>query len=146
VDHPLSVWYCDVCKEKIEDVSKGYVIWQSVGGKYQGFKIIHQRTCDLKGHTASAALPDFLGEKGLSYSLTFLSYGPVMVNNGTQDHCQIQDVGEFVDFIRRVQLPHYEEARRLFSKSELLEALADANEFYPYIPETLKALIERYGR
>jgi hypothetical protein len=146
MDLPLTNWYCDVCGEKIEDVSKGYVIWQSAGSKNHGFKIIHQGKCDIKSHPASAALKDFVGEKGLSYCLTFLSLGPVITNNGSEDHCDIQDFGEFTDFVRRVQVPYYEEARRLYSNSQLLEDLSDANEFYPYIPERMKAFIERYGR
>jgi len=146
MEEPLKTWYCDVCGEKIEDASNGYVIWQSGGRTYRGFKIIHQGKCDLKSHPASAALNDFLGDKGLSYCMTFLSLGPVISNNGGAGHCYIQDFDEFTDFVRRVQLPYYEEARRLYGNPELLEDLSDANEFYPYVPEKMKALIQRYGR
>ena len=146
MEEPLKTWYCDVCGEKIEDASKGYVIWRSAGRTYQGFKIIHQGKCDIKSHPASAALNDFLGDKGLSYCMTFLSLGPVISNSGGAGHCYIQDFDEFADFVRRVQVPYYEEARRLYGNHDLLEALSDANEFYPYVPERMKALIERYGR
>lgn len=142
---PLKSWYCDACGEKIEDVSKGYVIWHSAGRKAQSFKIIHQAKCDNRKFSSSAALSDFLGAKGLSYCMTFLSLGPVIEANGGTSHCYIQDFDEFADFVRRVQVPYYEEARRLYTSSEVLAALSDANEFYPYIPEKMKALIEQYG-
>lgn len=44
-----------------------------------------------------------------------------------------------------MQIPYYEEARRHFSNHDLLENFSDANEVYPYLPERLKEIIERYG-
>ena len=145
MDKPLTIWYCDVCGGAIDDASSGYVIWQSLKQHYFHFKIIHQSKCDLKDHAASAALKDFLGNKGLSYCMTFLSLGPVIENNGSANCCKVSDMDEFADFVRRVQIEYYEEARRLFGKPELLEDLADANEFYPYIPEKMRELIRRYS-
>ncbi len=144
MDTPLSTWYCDVCRSSITDFKKGYVIWKSADEGYYGFKIIHQRNCDQKDHTASAALEDFLGARGLSYCMSFLSLGPVILNNGSKGYCKVRDFDEFADFVRRVQVPYYEQARRLFSNNSLLADYSDTNELYPYIPENLQNIIKKY--
>jgi len=51
---------------------------------------------------------------------------------------------EFVDFYRRVQTPHYEEARKNYYDEQLLIDYSDANEYYPYLEEQLKLTIEGY--
>src|SRR5690606_4189633 len=119
--------------------------WQSSDDGYYDFKIIHQGRCDRKRYPASSALQDFLGPQGASYCLTFLSYGPVIARDSNYSRCKVTDLDEFVDFMRRVQVPYYEEARRLFGHPDVRSDLADANEFYPYIPDTMKSLIERYA-
>lgn len=143
MDEPLSTWYCDTCGNKIDSVDRGYVIWRSKG-RPQDFKIIHQADCDQEDHGSSAALNDFLGTRGLSYCLTFLSAGPIIQGCGGSAVQPELDLTEFADFMRRVQVPYYEQARRSFSNPELLSALSDWNEFAPYVPETLKRLIEEY--
>ncbi|MCE5234416.1 MAG: hypothetical protein ABFC67_06945 [Mizugakiibacter sp.] len=143
MDKPLSVWYCDTCGEKIDDVGKGYVIWRSEGHPHD-FKVIHQRDCDQKDHTSSAALKDFLGPQGLSYCMTFLSAGPIIHNlSGSSDQPQ-PNLSEFADFVRRVQVPYYEQARRSFANPELLSDFSDWNEFGPYIPDELERIARDY--
>ena len=145
MDKPLESWYCDVCGEKIEDVNKGYVIWKSSDKlKYHDFKIIHQKKCDLKNHRASRALKDFIGDYGLTSLLSMLSLGPIKSTYGQTSYCQITDTDEFVDLIRRVQTPFYEEARRYFNNSDLLEHFSDSNEVGPYLPEELEKIIDTY--
>jgi len=146
MDKPLTVWYCDVCGDRIEDSSKGYVIWQtSKDMKGRNFKIIHQGQCDQRDFHSSAALNDFLGIEGLTNLLSFLSLGPIKKQIGQTPHCGIIDFDEFVDFFRRVQTPHYEEARRAFGNHELLEWFSDSNEVGPYLPDRLRDIIGRYG-
>lgn len=147
MDKPLKIWYCDVCGKQIDAIEKGYVIWRSGSGqKYRDFKIIHKSKCDQKStHPASAALEDFLGENGLVYLQTFLSIGPIKHLLGQGSHCSVSDLDEFVDFMRRVQTPYYEEARRYFSKRRVLEHFSDSNEYGPYIPEQLREIIQTHG-
>ncbi len=146
MDKPLTVWYCDVCGERIEDSKIGYVIWQTTKEmKAHNFKIIHQSRCDIREFHSSSALEDFLGPKGLAYLLTFLSLGPIKMHIGQTPHCDIIDFDEFGDFFRRVQTPYYEEARRAFGNEDLLDWFADSNQLSPYLPDTLKEIIERYG-
>lgn len=145
MDKPLQHWYCDVCDGKIEDVESGYVIWRSTGLGYRGFKIVHQSKCDSDSYPASAALKNFIGSSGLNYLMSFLSPGPLMTRNrgGTPS---VTDFDEFSDFVRRVQIPYYEEARRFFGIEEVINHFCDANEVYPYTPDVLKSIIEQYGR
>jgi hypothetical protein len=145
MDTPLSTWYCDVCGNSITDYKKGYVIWKSNINGF-GFKIIHQGTCDQREYISSNALEQFLGPKGLSYCLKFLSAGPIIHNNaGSSNMPDLPDMSEYADFVRRVQVPYYEQARRYFSDHDLLADYSDANEFYPYIPENLQSIIKKYG-
>lgn len=145
MDEPLKTWYCDVCQGKIEDVKRGYVIWKSTGSGYRSFKIIHQGKCDLNSHPASAALEDFIGSRGLTYLLSFLTQGPLLTRSrsGTPS---IEDFDEFTDLVRRVQTPYYEEARRLFGTEEVEDRFSDANEYLPYLPEMLKSIIEEHEK
>lgn len=145
MDEPLTKWYCDVCGEVIEDAGKGYVIWeQSSNMKDHGFKIIHQTKCDLREYRSSFALGDFIGSDGLAYLLTFLSPGVIKRRLGEKPHCYIEDMDEFVDFVRQVQTPYYEEARRLFGNSDLLEDHDDDNQLGPYTQSSLRTIIKKY--
>jgi len=145
MDKPLTTWYCDVCDEKIEEIKQGYVIWKTGGNKKsRDFKIIHQKKCNLKEYSASAALNDFVGEKGLTTLLSMLSSGPIKKALGRGSHCQIEDTDEFTDFTRRVQTPFYEEARRHFNDQNLIEDFNDSNEVSPYFPNQLEKIIKNY--
>ncbi|PCH49311.1 MAG: hypothetical protein COC22_06810 [Flavobacteriaceae bacterium] len=146
MDKPLTKWYCDVCGEKIENINQGYVIWKSTEDmKNQDYKIIHQTKCDIKAYPASAALEDFIGDEGLAYLLSKLSIGPIKEALSQGSYCQIRNNDEFVDFMRRVQTPFYEEARRHFKNPDLLENYCDSNEVSPYCPSDLKQIIKNYG-
>ena len=145
MDKPLTIWYCDVCQGRIDDLNSGYVIWRTNEQmKSHDFKIIHKMQCDRKDFPASAALRDFLGTDGLTYLLAFLSLGPVKKRLGQKPFCGAQDTDEFVDFFRRVQTPYYEEARRLFGNEDYLDQNSDNNEVGPYLPDALKKAITKY--
>jgi hypothetical protein len=137
-------WICDVCQQPIDSVESGYVIWKSSfnGGKERDFKIIHQSDCDLDDHDCSSALRDFLGLDGLNLLLSHLSPGPVRKHFESAPRADIPDLDEFVDFIRRVQFPYYDQARRLFNHPKFLDDFYDAGELNPYRPETLKRIAE----
>ena len=144
MDQPLTVWYCDTCGGKIESIENAYVIWRSDGTPRE-FKIIHKSVCDKKDHDSSAALEDFLGPRGLSYCLTLLHAGPIIANLGGSASQPQPDPGEFVDFVRRVQVPFYEQARLSFNNPELLSDMSDWNEVAPYLPDALKNITLRYA-
>lgn len=143
MDKPLTVWYCDKCGNRIENMNDGYVIWnRDSSSAYCGFAIIHQNKCDNKSFPLSAALRDFLGVSGLVLLTSLLSAGPII---GGKPHNQVTDMDEFIDFFRRLQLPYYEEARQLFDRSDLRDDYYDHSEVSPYQPEILAKMIEQYG-
>ena len=145
MDTPLERWYCDVCDKPIEDAKAAYVIWKSNDeSKSYDFKIIHQSRCHLKDYDAYAEIEEFLGEDGLATLFAMLSLGPIKRKIRNQSYCDVVDMDEFVDFMRRVQTPYYEEARRKFVNCNLLNDYSDANEVFPYLPDQLKAIINNY--
>lgn len=145
MSEPLSKWKCDVCGGFIESADDGYVLWKSdANHRSYGFKIIHQGKCDNHSYPLSAALSDFLGPRGLTTLLAMLSLGPVAKNLSRPTHCDVADLDEFVDFVRRVQIPYYEEARPCFNNLDLLRAYSGANEICPYLPEELAGIPDRY--
>ncbi len=136
---PLTQWRCDVCRKAIETAGDGYVTWHTDDDlREHGFKIIHQGPCDDNEAGASAALTDFLGTDGLNYLMAMLSYGPLKKGNAAGP----KDMNEFVDLVRRVQSPYYEEARVRFSDPDVRAHRSDWNEVVPYMEGELKALSE----
>lgn len=144
VEQPLTYWYCDQCHKRIDDVEKGYVVWrQTADLLYHDFRIIHQRICDERSSfPCSMPLGKFLGVDGLSYLSSMLSLGPMMVRPGDSSRQLIADMDNFVDFMRRVQIPHYEQARRKFSSEAAADYFEGSNESRPYYQDALKKIIE----
>jgi len=142
---PLSQWYCDVCDKIIEKPEDGYVIWMNDENyRDYNFKIIHQSKCDNHEFPSSMDINSFLGEEGRNMLLSFLSIGPIKHNIGQRGGMRIKNMDEFVDFFRRMQVPYYEEARKRFHNSNLLDDFSDANEIYSYQVKVLKKIIEKY--
>lgn len=132
-------WICDVCHRLIDNIDRGYVIWKSpTGGKDHAFKIIHQSDCDLDDHDSSMALRDCLGQEGLNMLLMFLSPGKVLRRFEKHSRSSIPDLDEWVDFLRRVQIPYYDLARPLFEHPQFIDDFRDSNEWRAYRPEILK--------
>jgi hypothetical protein len=140
-------FYCDVCREPIEDVARGYVVWKHVGEHgYGGFKIVHQKRCDNRDEfPVSKALQGFLGLEGMVYLQAMLSAGALLASE-MPSICRIgpEEMDDFIDFWRRVQLPHYEEARRRFGNPVLVGDFAGSNEVLPYMPDVLVRTIGYY--
>ena len=142
---PLTRWRCDRCGEWIEDASKGYVIWGSHGDTKPDFEIIHQGKCDNDAKPRSQPLNDFLGSDGLARLTSMLSYGIVRDCEPPGDLHRVHDLDQFVDFMRRVQLPNYEEARSYLLSAEAKEELSSASESYPYLQKHLKDAAKSVG-
>src|SRR6478736_5864673 len=113
-----TTWYCDTCHEEITDTTAALLAWKDMrteGGGYQSgdFRIVHKgKKCDYDNSMATLELSDMLGPDGLAHLLYFLSIGPL--KGPTRPESRIVDMDQFVDIIRRLQTPRYEEARRYF--------------------------------
>lgn len=135
---PLSTWRCDVCGEVTVTPQDGYVAWRHDGGTGPkvDIKIFHKARCDPgREYASSGALEDFLGSDGLTTALSWLS--PGLVRNYDYATPPVKSLSEYVDFVRRVQTPHYEEARDALRSEELQDDLNDANEVFPYVQSSL---------
>jgi hypothetical protein len=141
MDQPFRRFYCDVCGKPIDDLKRGYVIWKTDGPDHRehSFKIIHQKVCDQKDYGASMPLMDYLGPDGLSRLLAFLSYGPLAQTSEKEKGPA--DMDEFVDLVRRLQIPHYEEARRKFSDEKVQHYHQGNNQVAPYLGDSLRHTI-----
>lgn len=150
---PLQQWVCDTCGDLIEDPEHGYTEWvrdRVPPQKERGFRIVHHalysprkpyRDC-YTYHGSSVPLTDFLGENGMVRILSFLDVGELHAT--TYPGPEVADLREYVEFVRRLRVPYYEEARRYWSIAEADGFFESANEIWPYIPDNLKMLIERY--
>jgi hypothetical protein len=70
-----------------------------------------------------------------------LDVGPVLDPNEIKDR-PLPEVRSFVDVIRRLQIPYYEEARQYFSDAVNEGWYGDQNE--ASIHQTCKSIIQRY--
>lgn len=134
---PLTHWKCDNCGE-IVDSAHAYVVWNFAQLEERGHSIIHRGKCDNGRKEMSAPLKDFLGLDGLAKLTSLMAAGIA----GPVRTTSIGNMREFVDFFRRVQLPHYEEARDKLRTDEVREEFRDASEVVPYLQDTLKRLAE----
>ena len=155
---PLKQWVCDTCREVIASPADGAVEWlEDDDGQPYDFRIVHHLTASPRRETkpdrgcyahsrnpdsSQAALRDFVGPDGLAHLLMFLDIGQIDPNN-VGPHAK--DMREAVELMRRIQVPHYEEARQYWSKAEQDGLFSDANQVSPYTQDTLKDIIVRYA-
>jgi len=136
-----SSFFCDVCGEVITTPEDGYVIWKSdKDHRDYGFRVIHNGKCDIDHYPSSKALAELVGPEGLSYLMSFLSVGSLRADPEHPTRTQVANIDEFVDLVRRLHVPHYEEARRHFDNGGVHEAMSDANEVYPYTEKVLRKI------
>lgn len=142
---PLRAWTCDTCGEPITDPERALVIWQTSDDHrhYHSFRIVHKsidgRRCDpgaRSGFMMNLDLNYFLGPEGLALLLSWLSAGPL--KGGGECRVAAEGMDAYTDLVRRLQLPHYEEARPKFGDEHTRHWLDDANEVYPYLPDVLE--------
>lgn len=147
MDRPLTKWYCDRCDKVIEGIVKGYAVWKSdeIPGKQMtfehSFRIVHHVTCNTdRSYPSSVALKELTGADGLSNLLSKLSPGPFQIRAGIGLFTQV-NMDQYIDFIRRIHVPYYEQARRYFD-SDLIEGTSEENALHPYMVEKLREIIE----
>jgi hypothetical protein len=108
------------------------------------FRIVHgsrDRSCDPgagQGFVANLPLHRFLGPDGLTMMLSWLSVGPLKGGGGSR----IADADQFVHFVRRVQIPYYEQAWPHLTTPEAHDLVGDANEYRPYTTDVLRQVAE----
>ncbi|MCQ5129121.1 hypothetical protein NE562_05570 [Butyricicoccus faecihominis] len=150
---PFKQWTCDVCGKIIDNSEDAYVVWGTdESDKIDKMRIVHKNYrhedgtltgCDLDQKTFNRSLPisAFLGGAGIAQLLSLIDPGE-MHTSECRDN--IADMRMFVEMFRRFQIPYYEEARLCLPKAFAQGFLCGTNEVATYVPDTLKAVIERY--
>lgn len=141
----LDAWTCDICGDQIKDPGTGLVIFRNSDERpMYDFKIVHKSMdgwrcwsrAEADGYRSSYELSWCLGIDGLTALLSWLSHGPV--DGGGHPDIATEDLDGYVDLVRRLQIPHYELARRKFRDQDVHERLAGVNPVYPYTQESLR--------
>jgi hypothetical protein len=156
---PLAQWRCDVCGQLIASASQGMLQWyhEDTSGRSveRGFRIVHNAGASprrpagncyydfAERHFADSHLEEFLGPAGLVNLLAFIDVGPL--HNPTYSGPGVADLRELTEIARRLFVPYYEEARCYWRRAKEDGFFEDANEAWPYLPDTSLAIIQRFG-
>lgn len=162
---PLNEFICDNCGEMIKKPSDGILEWLSkldtTHGAYVGedFKILHHySTSPLKEsngigctvHYSKKGLSDaglemFVNENyGMGYLLSLLD--PGNIHRKDYNIPLVKDIREYVEILRRLTIPHYEEARVYWTEASNDNFFNDDNEISAYSVSRLKELLDMYSQ
>ena len=164
---PMKRWICDSCRQMIERPEHGWLEWvvDNDSGKNSGFRIVHHiahsprgpdGTCYRYGRqyeeshpkvmTMDVPLHDVLGNDGemsLPYLLSMVDPGPY--RNDPYTGPRVDDFRGWVEIVRRLTIPNYEEARANMGRAAQDGLFDGESEPGIYSPEMLRQVIERYG-
>lgn len=144
---PLHQWKCDACGQIIERPEVGWVEWlagPTRGTKAHGFRIVHNSSrCQYPsaGRVHDSHLVHLLGPDGLATLLTLLAPGGQTGNR--EDG--VASLDEWGELVRRLHIPHYEEARQYWADAEADGYLGGPATHEPYSQAILLAILSRYG-
>lgn len=146
---PLTVWKCDTCGDDITKPGTALVTYRrDDDNRAYDFRLVHKNIdghrCDpdnAHGFEASIELHSLLGADGLTDLLSLLSAGPL---KSTPGEVRVADLDGYVDLVRRVQIPWYEEARPYWGTEYTGELVAGANATYPYMPDVLERIANQH--
>lgn len=150
---PLKQWICDTCGQIIVKPEDGYVQFnRDINGQYDDFIIVHHATTSpLRGtnrkncykYDSDCDLESFLGHHGLVEVLSFIDAGPYHLPDFS---LRVSNIRKWADFVKRLQLPYYEQARMFWNRASSDGYFGDSNEIYIYTPGNLKRMIEHYNK
>jgi hypothetical protein len=144
---PLRQWQCDACGQVIDRPEVGWVEWlggSTRGTKAHGFRIVHNSSRCQYPSTArvhDTHLTHLLGPDGLDRLLTLLTPD---WHTGSREE-GVTHLDEWGELVRRLHIPHYEEARQYWSEAEANGLFADAKQSAAIDQATLLAILARYG-
>ena len=145
---PLSQWKCDACGQIIERPEMGWVEWlagPTHGTKAHAFRIVHNSSrCQYPsmGRVHDIHLVHLLGPDGLATLLELVSPGGRTANR--EDG--VANLDEWCELVRRLHVPHYEEARHYWAYAEADNVFSGLAEHSQYSQATLLEILARYGR
>lgn len=144
---PLEQWICDACGQRIERPHAGWIEWlagPTRGTKAHGFRIVHNSNqCQYpsSGRVHDLHLEHAIGPDGLVTLLGLLA--PRRRSGILADG--VTSVEEWAMLVRRLHVPHLEEARQYWADAEADGFFKEINEESTFSQATLLAIIERYA-
>jgi len=142
---------CDGCGRIIPSAREGFVEWLTdIGGKHHGFRIIHAQqngttSCREYRHHPEGKLIQLermIGLDGIAYALSLLHPGALHeVDSGL---CGVRNAAEFANFMRRLSLPHFDEASRFFEAAFGDRLHLEIGETDFYSERNLQQILRRY--
>lgn len=145
MDQPLTRWTCDTCGHDVSSTT-GLLAFQNQPKEpflAYHFRIVHTSGCLADGQDLVIDnLNNYLGADGLDTLLAYLTAGP---GRPGEQGIAVCDVDEFVDLIRRLHSPYYEEARTKFGDPLVAKTLNDDDRWHPYLPSNLQRIAEHRG-
>jgi predicted nuclease of predicted toxin-antitoxin system len=142
---PLHQFICDTCQKLISDPNQGWVEWLD-DGMVGSFRICHH-TQACQRHNSNSRVSDSSLVDVLSRAPVFL-YAFLGVGH-LHDDCAVKasvsDMREFLDFARRLTVPHYEEARYFWKDAAAEGRFEGLHEYSTYDAVVLKDVIAQYG-
>jgi hypothetical protein len=153
---PLQQFICDTCHEIIQSPKEGWLEWIHDGKPRQAhsFRICHHKTASLlegsegcyrhggKSGRSDSHL-DYVLDNRMAQVLSFVDPGPY--HEPSFSGPGVSDLREWVELVRRLSIPFYEEARLYFSEAEAEGDFQDANEILIYSEVFLRQLIKNYA-
>jgi hypothetical protein len=152
---PLKQWKCDRCGQLIEKPEDGWFEWLTTEDNHVSeFRIVHDNQSSPLRHGGKGNCYFHYGKRGHSDThlefiaspdgfarvLAFLDPGEIL-DPDQERGCRVTDMRAFVEIMRRLYIPHYEEARP-FMDAARRDGLIGGE---PYSQQTLHAMIERYS-
>jgi hypothetical protein len=149
---PLRQFICDTCGELITEPDQGFIEWETdyvSGRKARNFKIVHHALHSPRVgegcyviDSASAHLQDMLGDRGIVRLINFIDVGEYLQPDYRGP--DVNDLREFTEFMRRLTIPHYEEAKMYWADAMSAGDFDGANANLIYSPEFSRRIIDRY--
>jgi len=159
---PLTQFICDTCGQVIERPEDGWVEWisdfEGERPMNRGFRITHHHSTSpiatehnegcykYTNHSGRSDLHlhDFISEEyKMAEILSYLDIGPY--HDPTYHGPYVNNMREYVEFVRRLTIPYYEEARQYWQDAIDDGYFGDCNELWLYGASNLKRLIEQYS-
>lgn len=144
---PLQQFKCDACGQIIARPDVGWVEWlagPTRGTKAHGFRIVHNSNrCQYptSGRVQDVHLTRLLGPDGLAMLLALVAPGG---RTGNRED-GVESLEEWGELVRRLQIPHYEEARQYWSDAETDDFFAGLGQHAFYSQATLRTILIQYG-
>jgi len=160
---PLKNFICDCCGGIINDPEEGYVEFYRIRNEndiyiHHEFRIVHHAphspnyingghcyTHEEKMGRGDLSLKDFINSPNrVAEILSFVDIGEIH-DPMFRPYSKVADVRGFVEFVRRVAIPYYEEARLYLKQANQEGFIGDQNEISIYSESVLKSIIENYN-